>query len=437
MSYWKTIIVAGIALVLVVGVLLVSGVLADGPEILEYEQEVAPHAEPIDPSVVLETPDTVPHPDSALTAAALGVSIAEVISALAAQDAFDDYVDRVSEQFPGQISGTWMDSPDSSKGLNTRGNIRFKGEVPAGIRTMENVRLIGSGGLSRDEHHQRTNEMSNVLDKLGYKNYLMGYSHVSNKIEIQIQIPEAESANVPRIADLLTAFNQHLMGVSELRGTAAGTLLTADDIQLDIIIKDGPIFSFHHSRGGNWLWKDSQRKATSGWSVDGPNGDGIVTVAHGGGNELNKFEEPGLAPYSMTYRSHVLGLSGDATYYTTSHVELAEFYASNTSKRPARYRKPTSKMVGNHICFYGRMSNKRVCGIEVAYIDQTGRVGGVKVGNLVKTASDPGSVSGDSGGPWFSGYTAYGINVGGNGSIAVFMPIEEIEDALDVTLKTK
>lgn len=301
MSSWK--IVASIALVLVISILSASSVLADEPDTDTPQQEVAPHDEPIDPSVTLETPDTVPYPDSALTAAALEVSTAEVISELAAQDAFDDYVDMVIEQFPGQISGIWMDSPDGSS-VNTRGNIRFKGEVPAGIRTMENVRLIGGGGLTLDDHYRRADEVGEALWNYtalqGYE-YLSGYQPGSDKIVIMMQIPEAKRASVPRIADFLAVFNQHLVGVSELRGTAAGTLLTADDIQLDITIKDGPMISFHHSRGGNWLRKDSQRKCTSGWSVSGPNGNGIVTAAHCG--TLNKFEERGRTPYSMTYRS--------------------------------------------------------------------------------------------------------------------------------------
>lgn len=442
MLSWK--IVAIIALVLSISLLSVYSVLADGPGTDTPEQEVPPHDEPIDPSVTLETPDTVPYPDSALTAAALGVSTAEAIRELTAQDAFDDYVDKVIEQFPGQTSGIWMDSPDDSS-VNTRGNIRFKGEVPAGITIMENVRLIGGGGLTLDDHYRRADEVEEALwnytAQLGYE-YLSGYEPDVDKIVIMMQIPEADSASVPSIADFLAAFNQHLGSVSELRGTAAGTLLTADDIQLDITIKDGPMISFQHSRGGNWLLRDSTRACTSGWSVSGPNGNGIVTAAHciiegeedEEDEELNKFEERGRTPYNMTYRDKVHGRGGDAAYYTTSHVELAEFYASDTSKRPVRYKKPTNSMVGNRICFYGRHSNDRVCGIEVTGVNKKGRVDGKRIGNLAMTDSDPGSEHGDSGGPWFSGYTAYGIHVGASGGIAVFMPIEEVEDALDVTL---
>lgn len=97
-------------------------------------------------------------------------------------------------------------------------------------------------------------------------------------------------------------------------------------------------------------------------------------------------------------------------------------------------KKPTNSMVGNRICFYGRHSNDRVCGIEVTGVNKKGRVDGKRIGNLAMTDSDPGSEHGYSGGPWFSGYTAYGIHVGASGGIAVFMPIEEVEDALDVTL---
>lgn len=244
LSSWK--IVAIIALVLAIGAFSAYGVLADEPDTDTPQQEVPPHDESVDPSVTLETPETVPYPDSALTAAALEVSTAEVISELTAQDAFDDYVERVIEQFPGQVAGIWMDSPNGSS-VNTRGNIRFKGEVPAGITIMENVRLIGGGGLTLDDHYRRADEVEEALwnytAQLGYE-YLSGYEPDVDKIVIMMQIPEADSASVPSIADFLAAFNQHLGSVSELRGTAAGTLLTADDIQLDITIKDGPMISF-------------------------------------------------------------------------------------------------------------------------------------------------------------------------------------------------
>ena len=84
-----------------------------------------------DPNVVRQNPDSSPSPDSAIIAAETGLPVDQIVKALAFQDEFSAYAGELISSFPGQISAIWMDSPLSGIGPNTRGNIRFVGEVPS------------------------------------------------------------------------------------------------------------------------------------------------------------------------------------------------------------------------------------------------------------------------------------------------------------------
>ena len=141
----------------------------------------------------------------------------------------------------------------------------------------------------------------------------------------------------------------------------------------------------------------------------------------------------------MTHRDEVWGDEGDAEYHTTAHEERAEFYANATTIRDVSGKKATSDMVvGQLVCRYGRSSNLMTCNHEVNLLNAVTYDPNCPcfIRNLVR-ATNPSSAYGDSGGPYFRGYTAWGIHHGKTSSSTYFMPIEEVEDALDVTLKTK
>ncbi len=306
MSYWKVKIAASIALVLVVSVISVSSVLADGPNTTDkpypqyesditpndtYQQEAPPHPD-VSPAV-----DTTPNPDHAILAAQTGLPRALIDEVMAQQESFDIYARRIMEMYPNEISGVWHDSPLMDKGPNTRGNIRFKGEIPTGVRSTDNVRLMSGGGLSNDEHNLRKMELSNALHNLGHRNYLIYYDESTNKIHIMIYVPTDGAVIEPRKADLLTGFNRHLMDLPKSHGAAA-TLLTSNDIELEVFRTDAPIMTRHHSRGGNALSESGGTLCTSGWSVSGSHGTGIITAGHC--KSMKKFHQPGVTPYGMS-----------------------------------------------------------------------------------------------------------------------------------------
>ncbi len=409
-----------------------TNVLADDPTPQAPEQEVANHDENTEAEVVLQTPDTVPNPDNAILAAETGLPIEQIDAAIAAQDSFGEYARHIQNRYPGQISGIWMDSPSGVKGPSTRGNIRFTGAVPPGVKTTDNVRLTGGAKISLGDNNRRSELIALALQQQGYRNVMTYYDQDDDIIRIRIKI--SESAKQPNKIDLLPVLNQHI-GSSSLQGRAAQ--LDEADFHLTVYRGDGPIVIKNKSRGGNRIRNNNNTSAcTSGWSVDGPNGPGIITAGHC--DELNKFEQPGVTPYNMTLRNKVLNALGDVAYYTTSHVELAEFYSASLYIRYVDSIKPTNEMVGNSVCFYGRASNTRTCTKVTELNVALERPDGTIVENMAVTESTP-SISGDSGGGWSYGYTAWGVDHGyaHNTGEGFFTPVETAQDALNVTIKTQ
>ena len=250
---------------------------------------------------------------------------------------------------------------------------------------------------------------------------------------IELMLPEGTAQ--PSKSDLVPAMRQQLGSKIDLQGRAAQ--LKAADIELTVLSGSGPFFELTHSRGGNWLRDDGRRECTSGWSVDGPDGPGIITAGHCSG--LNEFEQPGVTPYSMTFRSQVINYKGDVEYHTTSHAELAEFYATASTIRIVQNIKATDAMVGSNVCFYGRKSNDRTCNIEVEIVDaEIETTEGYQFGNMAITEAGTHVVKGDSGGGWSYYTEAWGVqsSVTPEGR-AAFTPVEEAQDALNVTIRTQ
>lgn len=383
-----------------------------------------------EPPVERQDPSTNPTPDNALIANETGLPLSEIDSAIAFQDTFAEYADGLLEQFPGQISAIWMDSPLGAQGPSTRGHVRFVGDVPSGVNSTGNIFLTGGGAISMDDHKLRAEAAADALTGLGYQNLATFFDPGNNVIRVELLLPQG--ATQPTEASIVQAVQGRVAAAQSLTGRAGQ--VNDSDLKLTVLEGSGPFVIDHHSRGGNWLRYNSRRRCTSGWSVSGSDGDGILTAAH---CNVNKFEQPGVTPYSMDHIDQEWGAKGDVEYLTTSHEELAEFYSDATKIRDVTGTKSTSSMPGGSVCFYGRSSDDRTCSIEVEAINVTVVAGGVTVSSLARTDDTP-SISGDSGGGWSRNFTAWGINKGhDNQGKGYFTPVEVAEDALDVTIKTQ
>ncbi len=413
----------GVAALAVAGLGVFSGIaLADDPGDVDS----------IGTDVVRQTPQDTPNPDNAILAEETGLSIEEIDRAMAAQKEFGEYAEGLLDQYPGQISAIWMDNSPGTEGPNTQGNVRFKGATPTGIETKSNVVLTGGGLISLSEHKLRAELAATALLSQGYTNFATYYDPREDVIRIDLLLPEGTIQ--PSKLALMPAVRQQLVTEPGLQGRSGQ--LKAEDLKLVFSIGDGPFLTLHHSRGGNWLRDGSIRECNSAWSVDGPDGPGIITAAHCSG--LDKFEQPGVTPYGMTFRDEAFGDEGDVEYHTTSHAELAEFYATASHIRIVDDIQPTDSMVGKNVCFYGRASNVRTCNIEVLNNNATLTwTDGTTLRKMAVTDSTP-SVELDSGAGWSYGFRAWGVNTGrGPKGQGVFTPVEQAQDALNVTIRTQ
>jgi len=361
--------------------------------------------------------------DIALLANELGISIDAAERSIDFQESFSRFAERLLQIYPNEVSRLWIDPAPA-----VTGHVQFVGAVPE-VTAPQGIALTGGGVTTLDESHRRAKLASEALRQNGYANFATYFDAPSGRTRIQMQIDE--NAPEPDRAAIVKVVQDRVWRDLALSGEAL--VISESAIDLAIVRKSGEIYELEHSRGGNWVLDDGFRECTSGWSVSGPSGDGIITAAHCVG--LNEFEEPGLAPYSMTWRDQERG-DGDAEYHTTSHIELAEFFATSSSIRDVNSKKFSFFMFpGTSVCVYGRSSNIRGCShaVEATFVTVT-FTDGVTVSDLVRASGDT-SIGGDSGGGWSWNTEAWGVHSGSDGSVSYFTPVDVAEAELNVNLK--
>lgn len=367
--------------------------------------------------------------DVDLLAKESGMSYAEAERAIKAQDEFARYADRLMARYSDRIARMWKEPAPS-----TKSHIQFVGELPEAVLQdiwqngePADITITGGATISFKDQVKRAQVAAQGLRKAGFVNSSSFYDPANDVIQLDIKIPK--HAKIPDRDLILNAIQ------NELRGTALRDhirTLTRKDLSIKTIRGDGPIMEFDHARGGNWLRDDGFRECTSGWSVSGPNGDGIITAAHCSG--LNQFEEEGGLIFNMTWRDQEFGLFGDVEYHTTNHIELDDFYARQGEIRDVSGIRSWGTMFGGTVCEYGRSSNTRTCNHTVTGLLVTVNYSIGTVNNLVRVSGDN-SIGGDSGGGWSFNYTAWGVHSGSNGSESYFTPVQLAEAILNVTIK--
>lgn len=357
------------------------------------------------------------------------MTYAEAERAIKAQDEFGRYADKLLAKYPDRIARMWKEPAPSTKSY-----IQFVGKVPETVllevlqkNIPADIAVTGGAKISFKDQVKRAQVAARGLRNSGFVNSASFYDPANDVIQLDIKVPEKAARPDPSL--ILSAIQK------ELRGTALRDeirTLTGKNLKIKTIRGDGPIMEFDHARGGNWLRDDGFRECTSGWSVSGPNGDGIITAAHCTG--LNQFEEEGGLLFDMTWRDQEFGSGGDVEYHTTNHIELDDFYARAGEIRDVSSIRSTWTMFGASVCEYGRSSNTRTCNHTVTGIFVTVNYSIGTVNNLVRVSGDN-SIGGDSGGGWSFNYTAWGVHSGSNGSESFFTPAQQAEAILNVTIK--
>ena len=193
-------------------------------------------------------------------------------------------------------------------------------------------------------------------------------------------------------------------------------------------------------------------ECTSAFAVLDGSTRGMLTAGHCGDITTHRRSRTTAhtgSSYTATHQDTVWGDDGDSSWYTTSQWESDDFYASTTTTRDAAGYEVRSNMNGDYVCHFGISS-------------------GYSCGTVVKTNHDPSypacgwwlgcdnrwvkvegptlkSCSGDSGGPWFLVFTAYGVHSGSDNSsdctaagtdFATFTAMDDVLRDLDLTYAT-
>lgn len=395
------------------------------------KDDVSPGDAGEEPKPTFQSEEQALAADNALAADSLHTNVADVERAVEFQDSFGDFQSWASLRFPSQIAGSWVD-PAPARG----GHLRFVGKVPQEAaeelqrrpELHDKVQLIPDGRLPIAEHRNQANAAVRALLASGYAGVAAAYDPRTDRLRVRVQDPRDEPTNE---ADVL----------SSLRSHAETNNLSEVNIDIALVRSQEPILRLESSRGGAWLRDDGTRECTSGWTVEGPDGDGIITAGHCNG--VNQYEPPGSALRSITWRDQVLGNDGDVEYHTTGRVEQPRFYSSAGIVRDVTSIRATNSMVGRTVCVYGRSSNNRTCNHEITLINETVGValpppnqGTIVVRGGLVEATNASTSGGDSGGGWSYGTQAYGTHVGQGGGFSYFFPVEGAETELGVTILT-
>jgi len=181
--------------------------------------------------------------------------------------------------------------------------------------------------------------------------------------------------------------------------------------EVDAPVGDG------HTRGGANI-----SGCTAGFVVRHPSTGtrGYITAGHCGNNQT--YSEFGGVSYATPFIDEIRDADQDVQWHTTPHIELPEFYASSTTNaRPLTSRRTRSQQsVGGYVCHRGQTTGYSCGTIDSKTFAPTYNnacPGTTCSAVWVRVSGDNlKCFPGDSGGPWFLVYSAYGIYKGQSSS---------------------
>lgn len=206
-------------------------------------------------------------------------------------------------------------------------------------------------------------------------------------------------------------------------------------VQLTVADKLGN--TAEHGYGGLAAYVGGTFNCTTGWTVVSPSGTtGVSTAGHCTG--INQAWQPGHGFISLSFQQQHRGYWGDMEWHTTpGHVDEAEFYAYPNTRRDTLSVEPWwGFSVGESICMYGRSTNSRECGLDVQNPWWSCTLDGFLTDSLVRMDGDV-TIGGDSGGGWSWNNRAYGSHVGDCSWQNVFSRVDDMNEAIGVSVLTQ
>lgn len=345
--------------------------------------------------------------DIALTAESNGWSIREATTRYESSEAVGRVAARVAREGPESFVGSKV-----AKDPEDPPTLFIKGIASDRVRAWvedEDVPIVikDEQPYSYDELEERQLRVHNALLEAGYDEVATGIG-ISRAGTIVVGVRETKGLS-SRPEDVL----RHV----------------PDDLRqsVDLTVHEGSTFSEDLASGGQkTTYTGDNNFCTSGFTVIGPNGPGVVIAQH-----CYPENRISSSNYVMTFRDGHYGAYGDVGYYTTNTTEIAEFYSATDDRRAVLAVEPIGSLSeGETVCRFGRGSGNRNCSAEIEDVSQA-------CDNLSRMVLMNADVSnpGDSGGPWFHGNRAYGAHHGECGSQSAhdaFSAAARFEAAIDV-----
>ena len=344
---------------------------------------------------------------AAAYAADYGIKEDEAIDRLQKQQALQDILLEVEEQLGESYAGAYIEHRPRLHAVvrvvqGSDLDARVKGLVAESDTPIDVVQVEGLGvpALSRQLH-----EALPRLEELGGGLAGAEIDERTGEIVLFYQPPEV----VTQGDDSTKSFLDERRRAQEAAREILSVPVRIEEV--DAPVGDG------HTRGGADI-----STCTSGFVVRHPTTGtrGYITAGHCGDNQT--YSEFGGVSYATTFIDEIRDADQDVQWHTTPHIELPEFYASSTtSARPLTSRRTRSQQsVGGYVCHRGKTTGYSCGNIDSKTFapTYTNACPGTTCSSVwVRVSGDNlKCFPGDSGGPWFLVYSAYGIYKGQSSS---------------------
>lgn len=336
------------------------------------------------------------------------VDVREARRRLASQDELGAVLGRLREQAGERFAGMWIEHEGDFRGvIRLTGQVAeaeaFEAEIdssPAPIEVRTDARF---------SYAELTAEQAKVQDSL------------------EELLPGAATATDQKNGSVVVYTSDEAAEASGSRSTIGATVQALTDVPVRVRYDPAP------TRGQQLYGGDRINTCTSGFSVVHPGSGltGTLTAGHcedGGGDLL--YAGYAGSFYVLTQNGEVQNPQADIAFFTANDLGTGlpvgaepEFYgqSQNPSQRTTvtGFTQRGSQAIGTFVCHQGKTTGYS-CG-QIAAIDSTdcdtSLTGGSCDPVWVRVEGPSlACFSGDSGGPWFVGSSAYGVNHGGSTS---------------------
>lgn len=378
----------------------------------------------VDSDDVLAPANTAASSDLEFIAAARNISVAEAEARISWQNDFAIAATTVEEKFPHSFASAEIVSE-----VPPVAAIRFTGEVPDGVEQLLSnvpdsveVQIEGGATLSADgvdelviAAHTAVSQSGQASDMVSFYVEATGLVMIEARPARHLSPDEISAATRGVVAGLPTWLRD------SVSLTLSDTVRTGDDARY----------------GGGRLEQVGKNslECTAGFNVIDSSGvTGVATAGHCK-NKLTHENESGATEYALALKQSHVGNWGDFQWHTSTDTEPDDFiYIQGSLQNVSGVANPT---LGQALCRFGQKTLRQCDTVDNLSVCVT--VNNIQACRLVRMSHDW-AQGGDSGGPWYSGGTAYGFHKGsvscGSSSCDLWSRATYIDDALGVTIRS-